>query len=399
MDKCSPHATLRRMTPLYILIGFVIVGMVYIGWKQHTTQESGDPRLKAELDKKNQDIGELKNQITEIKSEKDKLTGQGKELYDRYKSLESEYKAVSKERDTLSGRINKFETQEDQRQLRHEDMATKLEEAKSALEDERTRIRREDEQKLQRELEERDRMWNEHEQRVIAQLAELCKKPQFGFTAYDNANLPEGFHGSLKPDFMIGFLNQYVIFDAKVSRSQDLQNYVKDAVKKTAKKVKGVEEIYPTLFLVVPTEAIGELKQTSFYEEGFSFYVISPEALEPVFAGLKKLENYEFAKEMDPQERENIVDMLANFDYHISTRNAVDYHLLQHGIETLAKLRGKDSDLLEEVIIKRQKMRHLNFNTAETKQLSSDPQMVHDKLLELTEPKAKLSREELKRMG
>ncbi len=387
------------MTILTILSGIILIGIGFIAWKMYATAKDGDPYLKAELEKKNQEIGEINNRFSEMKSEKDKLSGQGKELYDRYKSLESEYKSTTKERDGLANRIAKYEAEEDRRQKKHEDMIAQQEAARKTLEDEKLRIRREDEEYKTRELAERDRMWNDHEQSVIALLGELCKKPQFGFDTYDNANLPEGFHGNLKPDFMIGFLNQYIIFDAKVSRSQDLQNYLKDAVKKTAKKVKGNEDIYSTIFLVVPTDAVLELKQTAFYEEGFTFYIVSPESLEPILASLKKIEQYEFAQEMDPQERENIVDMLAHFDFHISTRNAVDYHLLQHGVETLSKLRGKDSKLLQEMIIKRQKMRNLNFNTADVKQLAADPEAVHQKLMALTEPQAKLSKEDVKKLG
>ena len=387
------------MTLLYVLFGIILLGIAFLAWKMHATTLDGDPRLKAELERKNQDIGEMKNRLSELKSEKDKLSGQGKEMYDRYKTLESEYKATIKERDGLGTRIAKFEAEDDRRQKKHEEMITHQEAARKTLEDEKLRVRREDEERKARELAERDRTWNDHEQNVIALLGDLCKKPQFGFETYDNTNLPEGFHGKLKPDFMIGFLNQYVVFDAKVSRSQDLQNYVKDAVKKTAAKVKSNEEIYRTIFLVVPTVAVSTLTQTAFYEEGFTFYIVSPEALEPILASLKKIEQYEFAQEMDPQERENIVELLADFDFHISTRNAVDFHLLQHGIETLGKLRGKDSKLLQEVIIKRQKMRNLNFNNADVKQLASNPEAVHQKLMDLTEPKAKLSKEDVKKLG
>ncbi len=378
------------------LLIIAIVGIGFIGFMQWKSQTDGDPRLKAEIERKNQEIGELKNQITESKSEKDKLSGQGKELYDRYKSLESDLKATMKERDSHAARLTKYETQEEQKNKKHEEMVTKLEEAKTALEDERIRIRREDEERQQQELAERDRMWAEHETTVNALLGDLVKKPQYNFTSFDNTNLPEGFDGSLKPDFMIEFLEQYVIFDAKVSRSQDLQNYISDAVKKTAKKVKGNDSIYPTVFLVVPTDAVASLKKLSFYEEGFTFYVVSPESLEPILASLKRIEAYEYAQEMDPQERENIIDMIAQFDFHISTRNAVDYHLLEHGLETLKKLRSDDSEFAKEVMIKRQKIRNVNLNTSDVKQMTTDPEVVHKKLLELTDPKAKLTQEDTK---
>src|SRR3989344_6827621 len=96
------------------------------------------------------------------------------------------------------------------------------------------RVRREDEERQKKILEERYRMWNDHEQNVITQLIELCKKPEFAFAAFDNEHLPEEFDGSVKPDFLIAFINQYVVFDAKASRSENFQNSITTNVKKTA---------------------------------------------------------------------------------------------------------------------------------------------------------------------
>jgi len=305
------------MTPLYILIVIAIAGIGFIALQLRTSQTDGDPRLKAEIEKKNQDIGEMKNQLIEIKAEKDNLSGKGREQYDRYKSLEAEYKATMKERDGLSGRVSKFEAEEDRKQKKYEEMVNKQDETLKAWEDERMRIRREDEERQQQLIDERDRLWNEHEQSVVSLLDGLTKKEHCKFPTYSNTNLPEGFSGSLKPDFMVEFLEQFIIFDAKVSRSQDLNNYIKDSVKKTAEKIKGDKKIYSTVFLVVPTDAIATLKKLHFYEESYSFYIVSPEALEPILASLKRIETYEFAEAMDPQERENIIDTIASFLFHI----------------------------------------------------------------------------------
>lgn len=195
---------------------------------------------------------------------------------------------------------------------------------------------------------------------------------------------------------MIEFLEQYVIFDAKVSRSQDLQNYIKESVKKTAAKIKGNTSIYSTVYLVVPTEAIGDLKQQHFYEEGYNFFIVSPESIEPILASLKRIESYEFAKEMDPKERENIVDMIAAFHFHISARNAHELGIIKHGLDTLSKAEQLSPDILADALIKKAKMRHLNLSTAETKELTTaNPIEVQKELEELVQPKAKITKEDL----
>jgi len=386
------------MTFVYILLAAVLCVSGYIAWKltASSSTEDADPRLKAELDRRMEEIGELKQKLIEVKSEKDEISGKGKAMYENFKNLQSDLKVLQNERDTLTNRISKFESQSDAQQKRNDEMAARLEGAQKALEEEKMRIRREDEERQELELEEFNRKWNEHEQNVIALMSGLVKKEDSKFTAFSNTNLPEGFSGSLKPDFMIAFLDQYVIFDAKVSRSQDLHTYIKDAVKKTATKVKGNEKIYRSIFLVVPTDAISTLKQLSYYEEGFHFYVISPEAVEPILASLKRIEHYEFAEAMDPQERENIVDIIAALHFHISTRNAHELHMMLHGLDILAKAEKVNPELLAEAMIKKAKMRNINLNTAETKEMVSNPKVVAAQLLELMEPRAKISKKDLK---
>ena len=53
------------------------------------------------------------------------------------------------------------------------------------------------------------------------------------------------------------------------------------------------------------------------------------------------------------------------------------------------------SGAMAEAMIKKAKMRNLNLSTAETKELVSNPKEVAQQLLELVEPKAKISKEDL----
>ena len=385
------------MTGVYILLGLVLITSAFAAWISFSTKTDGDPRLKAELDRRMEEIGELKKAMKQMQSEKDEMSGKGKQLYDNYKNLEADLKALTKERDGLEKQLAKHEAHEEQLEQKHDDKMARLESAEKALLDEKSRIRREDEERLEEEEAERDRMWAEHEISVVSMLTDLCKKPQYAFTSYDNTTLPEeeGFKGNFKPDFVISFLEQFVVFDAKVSKSENISKYIQDNVKSTAKKVKGKDNIYPTVFFVIPSEAMSELKQTAFYEEGLTFYAVSPESLAPILAIFKKLETYEFAQEMDPQERENIIDLLAHLDFHISTRNAVDFHLMQHGLATISKANDLDPELTKEVAVKKAKIRHLNLTGSDHKQLTDNPELVKEKLLELTEPRPKISKSEL----
>jgi|GEM_PF-374107 len=395
VDRRSPHDTMHGTMTTTLLFA-ALIGIVFIGFMQWRSQSDGDPRLKAEIERKTQEIGELKNQLIESKSEKDKLSGQGKQIFAELANVKADAKAISSERDMLQKQVNRFEEEQARREKDQESHIEKLATAEKNFESEKARVIREEEDQRKHEAEEKNRIWAEHENKVVAELSDLCNQPQFMFTSFDNTNLPESFHGSLKPDFMIEFLEQYVIFDVKVSEAKNLQVYINDQVKKTAQKIKGNEKIYSSIFLVVPTVAIKDLKKRTFYEEGYSFFVVSPESIAPLLALFKKIENYEFAEAMDPQERENIVDLVAAFDFHISSRNALELQIMKHGIETLSQAEKANPELVAEAMIKKAKMRNVNLSTAETKELVANPKLVAEQLLELIKPKAKLAAEDTK---
>ncbi|HLC75650.1 MAG TPA: hypothetical protein VJB82_00825 [Candidatus Peribacterales bacterium] len=372
----------------YIFSALILAALAFLIWKQSQTTEGGV----------NREIGRLQSQIEEVKKEKDELAGNGKQLFSRFKDLEAEHKSLQRERDEKSSALHRYEESEERRRREHDDQLQKLHRAEKSFEDEKMRIRHDDEERLQKMLEERDRLWNDHEQNVLASLIDLCKKPETSFAWFDNKNLPDGFDGSVKPDFMIAFLKQYIVFDAKVSRSDNFQNYISTNVKKTAEKYKGNVSIYPTVFFVVPTDAISELKKLSFTENGLTFYVISPESLEPILASLKKITTYEFAEQLDPQEREKIIHLVASLDYHISERNAFDVLMAQRGSAVLYDAKKLYPEISDEVHREKEKMRLPNFRPSDLKRLIANIDERDREIEDLTAPKPEVSKRDMKRM-
>lgn len=357
-------------------------------------------RLKGELDRKLTDIADLRAKLEAAQSEKNEMSGKGKQLYDNFKNMESDLKVLRGERDQLQRRIQEFEADEKRKEKEFTDRLQKLEAAKISLEEERRRVIREDEERLRLEMEERDRLWNDHENTVVSILTDLCKTPLFNFTSYSNTNLPEGFDGSLKPDFMIDFLGQYVIFDAKVSKSKSLQTYVTDQVKKTVEKVKGNERIYNWIFLVVPASALAELKNHHHHVDGFQLFIISPEAIPAVLSCLKRITAYEFAEQMDPQQRENIVQTVAELDFHINLRNAADIVLSRMGTEILEKTRKLDPAFADEVALKKAPMNaKAAIATADIKKIASSFTLQNAEIKRMISPAASIRQENIEDAG
>lgn len=277
------------------------------------------------------------------------------------------------------------------KQKEFEERIHKLDSAEKALEDERQRIRREDEEKQTNILEEQTRIWNDHEQTVLSRLRESCQKPAIGFTVHDNANLPS-FFTKLKPDAVIPFLGQYVVFDAKKSKS--IRTYIPEQVKSTARKYQGISEIYPTVFFVVPAQELGELKTLSFVEEGFSFYIISPETIEPILASLRKISEYDTIADFDPQDREIIVNLIANYDRHISLQNAANILFTRESIGLMNTQEGLHPEIRKEITNRKEGMRTKKLNEAELKKIAQSMGEQGRLVDELLTPRVAIGNEE-----
>lgn len=348
-------------------------------------------RLETELERKSEELGELKGDVKKISKERDELGGKYETLTLEKTELQSTRKYLEKELGETKDVLARHEAEEVRKQKEFEERIHKLASAEKALEDERQRIRREDEEEQANLLEEQTRIWNDHEQMVLSRLRETCQKPAIGFTLHDNTNLPSTFT-KLKPDAAIPFLSQYVIFDAKKSRS--IRTYIPEQVKSTARKYKDIPEIYPTVFFVVPANELSELKTQSFVEEGFSFYIISPESIEPILASLRKISEYDTIADFDPQDRETIVNLIANYDRHISLQNAANILFTRESIGLMNSKESLHPEIQKEIINRKEGMRTKKLNEAELKKIAQSMSEQALQVNELLTPRVAIGNEE-----
>lgn len=279
----------------------------------------------------------------------DKFSNKNKFSYQELASITAKNEALLQENSNLKKNLTRFEL-EFWRQIND------LENARKSLEDEKKRIRKEDEDK-KHELEAlRDRIWAEHEDKVISNLRDICSKKEFNFQVFSNKDLPNEFDWSFKPDFMILHLGEYIIFDAKMSKSSQIDTYLASQIKETVRKIKTSKaNIHKTIFFVIPSWEC--VRKTHYFEEGFNFYIITPECFEPILATFKKIQEYDLAEELIPQERENIISLIAILSSHISQRNAIDQINSQEWQKVLFTQQSLSSDLIEAINIKKNQLR------------------------------------------
>jgi len=356
-------------------------------------------RLESELKNTVQKLFKSEEDLKKESEEKHKVQGENKRLYENNLELTKKNELYLERGKELNQKVAKFESTEDKRQKEFENKVTELQESRKALEDERNRIRKEDEDKLQKQNEERDKVWNEHENESVSFMKTVCQKPELSFDFFENTNLPETFDGGLKPDFLVKFLNQYIIFDAKMSKSSDLQTYISNQVKSTTKKIKeskNSEEIYSTIFFIVPDMEFISMKKVSFYEDGYSFFVIPKAGFEPILESYKKVSNYDLAESFDPKERENIVNLIASFDHHISRQNSINILSSLEGLKVSSKKNILKKDLLDDIEVKKNKIRLENFKPTDLKRLIQNPEEQIQEIKALVMPKKpEISEDEL----
>jgi hypothetical protein len=147
--------------------------------------------------------------------------------------------------------------------------------------------------------------------------------------------------------------DEYVVLDAKCPGSDDLTNfpnYLKDQAEK-AKKYSKQENVKSDIFFVVPSNTLDYLDLFVYRHGDHNVYIISVDALEPVILGLKKIEEYEFAEQLSPEDRENICRVLGRFAHLSKRRIQVDSFFAKQFIELAYKCESDlPKDILESVI-------------------------------------------------
>jgi hypothetical protein len=252
------------------------------------------------------------------------------ELIDVKKDLEHlEYELQKSLRE-----ITKFQAEEGNRKLEYSKAVATLskiqEEIQSARQSELDQRHQEQLQKLQRQMEN----WSNHQQNVKLHLKAVCNRQ---IIRYED-KVP--FKG--EPDNTLTICNEYIVFDAKSPRGEDLTNFPKYLREQAeaAKKYANIDNVKKSIFFVVPSNTL-EVLETYVYDlADYTVYVLPPQALEPILLNLKKIEDYDFAEQLAPEDRENICRVLGKFGHLTKRRAQIDIFFIKQFLELSYKAEG-----------------------------------------------------------
>jgi len=278
------------------------------------------------------DVSQNKEKISELKSTITVIEAKQTELNSDNKQLEKEVTAYKKT--------------EDQRQSAYEHKITELNSLKAQMDTDRLRIESEREKEITQRFEDMKATWKNHETNVQEEIQRICKK--YTIEYMDKENVP--FKG--KPDNTIKICGEYIIFDAKSPASDDLSNfptYMKTQTEGVKKYIKE-KDVKKDIFLIIPTNTLETINQFYYNMTDYNVYLLSLDSLEPILLSLKKIENYEFAEQLSPEDRENICRIIGKFAHATKRRIQVDNYFANEFIEIYSKCESLPKEVLSSAI-------------------------------------------------
>ena len=341
-----------------------IRSLSYDAFDQFKTFESNLNDLNTNLD-------EQKIRLTKLQTEKDGLEKQviesDKQTIRKDNQLESlniKVENQNKEITELNSKLSKFELVKEERKIDYEKKIAQLDQIKTDLDKERNRLNEERLTEKQDEFDKMKKQWSEHESTVEQQIKMLCQTHLIKYID----KVP--FKGN--PDNTIEICEEHIIFDAKSPANDDLSNFPKyikvqtDSVKKYANQ----ESVRKDIFLVIPSNTINTISQLTYNMGDYNVYVITKDSLEPIILSLKKIEEYEFAEQLSPEERDNICRVLGKFAHTTKRKIQIDQFFANQFIELLVKCKNDLPEELLKSVIEFEKAEKLNPPTEKrTKQI------------------------------
>ena len=318
-----------------------------------------------------------KEAVTENNSEDDKkriseleqnLAGKEVELNQQQQNIEianaktTAFEQVKTENTTLKEKLSN--TEQERNNLKNETTFLKKEEEnrnetlrksieatntlQESLTQEKQRLNDERVEETEDRLEKMKLTWGKHEKDVENHLQLICRNHIIKYISQEDFPHPRN-----KPDNSIEIMDQLIVFDAKSPANDDLSNFPKyiklqtESLKKYAKH----DDVKKDLFLVIPSNTLQVINQFTYNIGDYNVYIITKDALEPIILSLKKIEEYEFADKLSPEERDNVCRIIGKFAHTTKRRIQIDQFFAEEFLDTLNKAGTQlPREILESVI-------------------------------------------------
>lgn len=307
------------------------------------TLKAENTKLDHTISRLSEDKTHFQKEIGVLKEKNENYLKRGTELSNELAVLKQKIEMVELDNRRIREENTQYRTAEEHRRQDHEKSISNL----NKVLDRNTRERIEERERAhQAEIEKLRRLketWSNHETNVRNRIKAICNRNGVEYIE----NVP--FKG--KPDNTVKIKDEYIVLDAKSPSGDSLSNfpnYLKNQVESAIKYVKE-EDVRKEVFLVVPSNTLEHIQQFEYKLSEYTVYIISIDALEPIILALKKIEEYEFAEQLSPEERENICRVIGKFVHLSKRRIQIDGFFAKQFFELVYR---SDADLPKEILEK-----------------------------------------------
>ena len=338
----------------FLILAFILFG--FIGLAIYLKKPESGP--EAQLEDKEAKILVLEKELSERNTT---ITNLNKQLeiaaaraedFDQIKlekaAINERLSLIDIERNTLKNENIAYQKAEEGRQKEVSKSIASALTLQESLEAEKSRLNDERVQEKEDALKKMKLKWSDHEKDVQNHLQLICRNNVITYVSQEDFPHPRN-----KPDSSIEIMDQLIVFDAKSPANDDLSNFPKYIKNQTEnlKKYAKHDNVKNDLFLVIPSNTLEVIDQFHYNIGDYNVYIISKDALEPVVLSLKKIEEYEFADKLSPEERDNVCRIIGKFAHTTKRRIQVDEFFAREFLDTLSKAGTQlPRDILENVI-------------------------------------------------
>ena len=293
--------------------------------------------LSADNTDHRENSAEISETLKQVSSRKNALEIELERLSINYNNLEEQ-------RDLLKYQNTQLLTEEDMRRSKHEQDINTLNAIREKIQKDRdAEVELLHQQEMSR-LEDQKSNWKIHEDDVRQSLRTICLKHNIDYVE------KAPFKG--EPDNLLKIANEYVVFDAKSPKGDDLNNFPIYLQKQTeeVKKYSRQENVKRWLFFVIPSNCYTVIRKSVYNLSDYDVFIVTKDALEPIIVSLKKIEEYELVDQLSPLERENICRIIGKFAHLSKRRIQIDLYFIRQFLELAYKSEAEiPPDILEEV--------------------------------------------------
>jgi hypothetical protein len=294
----------------------------------------------------------IKDQLMAAAADLERLKMSNVSLQERADTLAHQIDLLDQKNEHLAAERNRYaeanaqwRSEDEKRRREHSEHLATLKQTQDRIQSEREMEKGLKHQAELDRLEQQKFTWLQHQEHVKQSLKTLCSRHTIDYLE----KVP--FKG--EPDNTLSIGEEYIVFDAKSPRGDDLGNfphYLREQSEKV-KKYAGEHRVKNWIFFVVPLNTLEVLKTFVYQLADYHVFVVTVDSLEPILLSLKKIEEYEFADQLSPEERENICRVLGKFAHLSKRRVQIDTYFISQFMELAYKCENDlPPDMLEKAI-------------------------------------------------